>query len=98
MGGQGTEKTRSGRRQKWIYRVRKMRVGLLNGDSKSSSVRYHATSWLPARSIVAECLAARQDIDPSGEIMVLTRFCPVDSRSKWDYFHNDSKSKSFAMM
>ncbi|KAG7998953.1 hypothetical protein I3843_01G281500 [Carya illinoinensis] len=36
-GGQGTKKTRSGRRLKWIYRVRKMRVGLLNGYSKSTS-------------------------------------------------------------
>ncbi|KAG5539419.1 hypothetical protein RHGRI_019828 [Rhododendron griersonianum] len=40
------------------------------------SLRFHAKSWLPARSIVLECLAARQDIDPSGEIMVLDRFCP----------------------
>lgn len=41
------------------------------------SVRFHARSWLPARSIVVECLSARKDIDPSGEIMVLKRFCPV---------------------
>lgn len=27
------------------------------------------------------CLAARHDIDPSGEIMVLTTFCPVSTRS-----------------
>ncbi|RVW91627.1 UPF0160 protein [Vitis vinifera] len=40
------------------------------------NVRFHAKSWLPARSIVMECLAARMDIDPSGEIMVLNRFCP----------------------
>ncbi|KAI3693715.1 hypothetical protein L1987_76666 [Smallanthus sonchifolius] len=40
------------------------------------SVRFHVKSWLPARSIVMECLAARTDIDPSGEIMVLDRFCP----------------------
>ncbi|KAI7740236.1 hypothetical protein M8C21_031167 [Ambrosia artemisiifolia] len=40
------------------------------------SVRFHVKSWLPARSIVMACLAARTDIDPSGEIMVLNRFCP----------------------
>ncbi|KAG5249490.1 UPF0160 protein [Salix suchowensis] len=34
-------------------------------------------SWLPARSIVMECLATRFDADPSGEIMVLKTFCPV---------------------
>lgn len=45
------------------------------------SLRFHAKSWLPARSIVLECLAARQDIDPSGEIMVLDRFCPVSFHS-----------------
>ncbi|CAA6656359.1 unnamed protein product [Spirodela intermedia] len=36
----------------------------------------HARSWLPARSIIIECLAARGDVDPSGEIMVLNNFCP----------------------
>ncbi|KAA3454844.1 protein-like isoform X1 [Gossypium australe] len=41
------------------------------------SVRFHAKSWLPARSIVMECIADRYDTDPSGEIMVLKRFTPV---------------------
>lgn len=45
--------------------------------SEFQSVRFHAKSWLPARSIVMECLLARWSVDPSGEIMVLTRFCPV---------------------
>jgi len=44
------------------------------------SVRFHVKSWLPARSIVLECLLSRGNIDPSGEIMVLDRFCPVKSR------------------
>lgn len=44
------------------------------------SLRFHVKSWLPARSIVMECLSARWDIDPSGEIMVLNRFCPVSMR------------------
>ncbi|KAL7183286.1 hypothetical protein ACSBR1_041882 [Camellia fascicularis] len=48
----------------------------LAGSEFLDSVRFHAKSWLPARSIVMECLAARHDIDPSGEIMVLNRFCP----------------------
>ncbi|KAF5734967.1 UPF0160 protein [Tripterygium wilfordii] len=49
---------------------------VLAGSEFLDNVRYHAKSWLPARSIVMECLAARFDIDPSGEIMVLTRSCP----------------------
>ncbi|XP_057976409.1 uncharacterized protein LOC131163724 [Malania oleifera] len=48
----------------------------LAGSEFLDSVSFHAKSWLPARSIVVECLTARQDIDPSGEIMVLDRFCP----------------------
>lgn len=40
-------------------------------------IQFYAKSWLPARSIVMECLSARKQIDPSGEIMVLTRSCPV---------------------
>ncbi|KAJ9700210.1 hypothetical protein PVL29_005841 [Vitis rotundifolia] len=48
----------------------------LTGSEFLDNVRFHAKSWLPARSIVKECLAAKMDIDPSGEIMVLNRFCP----------------------
>ncbi|CAH9124943.1 unnamed protein product [Cuscuta epithymum] len=48
----------------------------LAGSEFMDSVRYYAKSWLPARSIVLECLASRKDVDPSGEIMVLNRFCP----------------------
>lgn len=52
------------------------RAMALAGSEFLDSVRFHAKSWLPARSIVMECLAARQTVDPSGEIMVLDRFCP----------------------
>uniref|UniRef100_A0A5B7AG16 Metal-dependent protein hydrolase n=2 Tax=Davidia involucrata TaxID=16924 RepID=A0A5B7AG16_DAVIN len=48
----------------------------LAGSEFLDNVRFHAKSWLPARSIVMECLAASRDVDPSGEIVVLTRFCP----------------------
>lgn len=43
-------------------------------------------SWLPARSIVIECLASRFDVDPSGEIMVLKTFCPVSGSSPFSKF------------
>ncbi|KAL6959796.1 hypothetical protein U1Q18_039950 [Sarracenia purpurea var. burkii] len=52
------------------------RAMALTGSEFLDTVRFHAKSWLPARSIVMECLAARQEIDPSREIMVLDRFCP----------------------
>ncbi|MBA0718799.1 hypothetical protein Golax_006527 [Gossypium laxum] len=52
------------------------RAMALAGSEFLESVRFHARSWLPARSIVRECIAERFDIDPSGEIMVLKRFCP----------------------
>ncbi|XP_015896321.3 uncharacterized protein LOC107430054 [Ziziphus jujuba] len=48
----------------------------LAGSEFLNSLRFHSKSWLPAWSIVLECLSARWDIDPSGEIMVLTKFCP----------------------
>lgn len=48
----------------------------LAGSEFLENVHFHAISWLPARSIVKKCLAARQEIDSSGEIMVLTRSCP----------------------
>ncbi|KAL4574737.1 hypothetical protein LXL04_021573 [Taraxacum kok-saghyz] len=39
-------------------------------------IYFHAKSWLPARSVVMECLASRKSIDSSGEIMLLTTSCP----------------------
>lgn len=45
------------------------------------NVNYYAKSWLPARSIVMECLAARETIDSSGEIIKLNRSCPVSRQA-----------------
>ncbi|KAF5800909.1 putative metal-dependent protein hydrolase [Helianthus annuus] len=52
------------------------RAMTLAGTEFLDCVRFHVKSWLPARTIVMDCLAARTDIDPSGEIMVLDRSCP----------------------
>ncbi|KAM3729692.1 hypothetical protein ACB098_12G031400 [Castanea mollissima] len=52
------------------------RAMTLAGSEFLESVQFHAKSWLPARSIVMECIAARDSIDSSGEIMVLMRSCP----------------------
>ncbi|KAJ8768415.1 hypothetical protein K2173_021568 [Erythroxylum novogranatense] len=48
----------------------------LAGGEFLQNVHYHAKSWLPARSVVMKCLESRFDVDPSGEIVVLTSFCP----------------------
>ncbi|XP_073130669.1 uncharacterized protein [Henckelia pumila] len=59
------------------------RAMTLAGSEFLDSIRSHARSWLPARSIVMECLTARHDVDPSGEIMILDRFCPDDRSKHW---------------
>ncbi|OIW18908.1 hypothetical protein TanjilG_25351 [Lupinus angustifolius] len=48
----------------------------LAGSEFLDSVRFHVGSWLPARSIVKETLLARHTVDPSGEVLVLNKFCP----------------------
>ncbi|XXG51386.1 hypothetical protein AAC387_Pa02g5172 [Persea americana] len=53
-----------------------LRAMMLAGSEFLENVRFHAKSWLPARSIVIESLKARGDVDPSGEIMTLHKFCP----------------------
>ncbi|KAL0296402.1 UNVERIFIED_CONTAM: hypothetical protein Sradi_6692300 [Sesamum radiatum] len=52
------------------------RAMALAGNEFLDCLRYLVRSWLPARSIVMECIEARLNFDPSGEIMVLTRSCP----------------------
>ncbi|KAI0501024.1 hypothetical protein KFK09_019242 [Dendrobium nobile] len=52
------------------------RAMILAGGEFLESIRYHAKSWLPARSIVLECIESRINIYPSGEILVLNKFCP----------------------
>ncbi|KAH7659584.1 Metal-dependent protein hydrolase protein [Dioscorea alata] len=49
---------------------------MLAGGEFLESVRFHVKSWLPARSIVIQCLSSRGEIDSSGEIMLLNQFCP----------------------
>lgn len=48
----------------------------LAGTEFMDCINFHAKSWLPARSVVMECLAERKNVDSSGEIMLLTRSCP----------------------
>ncbi|XP_002989684.2 UPF0160 protein [Selaginella moellendorffii] len=48
----------------------------LTGSEFQQALRYYAKSWLPARSIVLDCINRRKEIHPSGEVMVLDTFCP----------------------
>ncbi|KAL5672978.1 hypothetical protein ACJX0J_017284, partial [Zea mays] len=57
---------------------------ILTESEFMESVRFHVKSWLPARSIILECLLSRGNIDPSREIMVLDRFCPLEEELKVD--------------
>lgn len=48
----------------------------LAGNEFVESIHFHAKSWLPARSVVMDCLATRKDVDSSGEIILLPKPCP----------------------
>lgn len=48
----------------------------LTGKEISEAVEYCASSWLPARSLVLADIRARYDVDPSGEIIRLSSYCP----------------------
>ncbi|KAH1112814.1 hypothetical protein GLYMA_04G232300v4 [Glycine max] len=52
------------------------RAMALAGAEFLENVNYYAKSWLPARSIVMDSLAARESVDSSGEIVKLNRSCP----------------------
>ncbi|CAN4082254.1 unnamed protein product [Withania somnifera] len=67
-----TEPDQSSERENEVFQ----RAMDLAGSEFLDCVRYYARSWLPARSIVVECVSARHKIDPSGEIVVWSTFCP----------------------
>ncbi|KAJ7562986.1 hypothetical protein O6H91_03G091700 [Diphasiastrum complanatum] len=48
----------------------------LTGKEFLQCLQRYATAWLPARAIVADCINARKEVDPSGEILLLEKFCP----------------------
>lgn len=48
----------------------------LMGSVFVSILEGYGKSWLPAKSIVQEAFDKRFDVDASGEILVLTQFCP----------------------
>lgn len=52
------------------------RAQQLVGTEFVDKVRYYATSWWPAREIVAAAVERRHAVHPSGAILELERFCP----------------------
>jgi uncharacterized UPF0160 family protein len=48
----------------------------LVGGEFVAALRGLFDSWLPARSIVEDAIEERFSVDPSGEIIILKRFCP----------------------
>ena len=48
----------------------------LTGAEFTAALSYLAKSWLPARALVLADLEARKTIDPSGQIVKLTSYCP----------------------
>lgn len=46
------------------------------GSTFSSLVKNYATSWLPAKTLVAAAVEKRLEADPSGKIIILEQFCP----------------------
>ncbi|XP_057812783.2 uncharacterized protein LOC131026814 isoform X1 [Cryptomeria japonica] len=56
---------------------------MVAGKDFEEMLHHYAKSWLPGRSIVADCIKLRNNIDPSGEIMLLKRYCPDDRSLAW---------------
>ncbi|PRP88546.1 UPF0160 protein MYG1, mitochondrial-like [Planoprotostelium fungivorum] len=51
----------------------------LTGEEFTEKVNYFANSWFPAREIVESAFDKREQVDPSGEIIVLEKHCPWKS-------------------
>lgn len=52
------------------------RASELMGTAFLNLLKGYGESWLPAREIVDQAFKSRFDVDKSGEVLVLDRFCP----------------------
>jgi hypothetical protein len=48
----------------------------LTGQEFYGRLDYYANAWLPARDIVAESVASREVVDPSGRVLLFERSVP----------------------
>ncbi|XP_019646839.1 PREDICTED: UPF0160 protein MYG1, mitochondrial-like [Branchiostoma belcheri] len=46
------------------------------GEEFEDRVRYYSQVWWPGRKLVRDALDARQDVDPSGEVILMEQVCP----------------------
>jgi len=51
----------------------------MTGVDFTQFVQYNAKAWLPAREVVEEAIKKRFEVHPSGEVIVLSTFCPWKS-------------------
>jgi len=48
----------------------------MTGDEFLGRLDYYANAWLPARDLVVSALAQRNNVDPSGKILLFEKFAP----------------------
>jgi len=48
----------------------------LAGEEFLGRLDYYGKAWLPARTLVADGLAQRTQVDPSGRIILFEQFAP----------------------
>jgi len=53
-----------------------LRAVELTGSEFLDRVNYFGKAWLPARIIVEQAVASRFEVEPSGQVLVLSQFCP----------------------
>jgi hypothetical protein len=53
-----------------------MKASTLTGEEFLGRLDYYAKAWLPARTLVADGLTQRAQVDPSGRIILFEQFAP----------------------
>jgi len=53
-----------------------VKASTLTGEEFLGRLNYYAKAWLPARTLVADGLAQRAQVDPSGRIILFEQFAP----------------------
>lgn len=53
-----------------------MKASQMTGDEFLGRLDYYANAWLPARDLVVSALAHRNNVDPSGKILLFEQFAP----------------------
>jgi hypothetical protein len=59
-----------------VRQSRFAKASQLTGEEFLGRLTYYADAWLPARDIVLSALSTRQNVDPSGKILLFEQFAP----------------------